>query len=124
MSFPAQYLTTLGNVLYLTPDTDGIGYLIVNSQEGYDAYCDSLKAKFSGAKLRLVMRHCCATTATVEPDKLGRITIPEELCKHAHLEGKVAIIGVSDYAEIWDEEHFTTFDAEGLETINALMAEE
>ncbi|MCQ2433920.1 MAG: hypothetical protein MJ062_01615 [Oscillospiraceae bacterium] len=123
MSFPAQYLAKLGSTLYVTPDTEGLGYLLVNSEEGYDEFCNELKENFRGNKLKQVNRHCLSATETLEPDKLGRISIPEALCKHAGLTGKVAIIGVGDYAEIWDEERFLADDAEKAESTNALMAE-
>lgn len=123
MSFPAQFLAKLGGTLYLTPDTEGLGYLIVNSEDGYDAFLDDLNTKFQGNRLRQILRHCCSATVSLEPDKLGRITIPEDLCKHAKLSGKVAIIGIGDYAEIWDEERFLKDDEEKAESTNELMAE-
>lgn len=123
MSFPAQFLAKLGSSLYLTPDTEGLGYLLVNSEDGYNEFCDDLKEKFQGNRLKQILRHCCSATVCLEPDKLGRITIPEDLCQHAGLSGKVAIIGIGDYAEIWDEERFLADDAEKSESTNALMAE-
>lgn len=124
MSFPAQYLGVLGNCLHITPDTDGLGFLQVNSEEGYQAFLEELKSKYSGSKLRKVLRHVSANTETVEPDKLGRITLPPALCEHAKLNGRVAVIGVGDYAEIWDETRFKEQDAADMDEILKLMAEE
>ena len=124
MSFPAQYLGVLGNCLHITPDTDGLGFLQVNSEEGYTAFLDKIQTKFSGSKLKKVLRHVSSTTVTLEPDKLGRITLTPELCEHAHLNGRVAVIGVGNYAEIWDETRFKEQDAEDLDDILKLMSEE
>ena len=38
----------------------------------------------------------------VELDQQGRIVIPQEMREDADLDGRVALIGLGDYIEIWD----------------------
>jgi len=49
---------------------------------------DFARALFGGAKDQ-------------EPDKQGRIVIPEQLLKYASLEKDVTVVGVADHIEIW-----------------------
>ncbi len=124
MSFPAQYLGVLGNSLCLTPNTDGSSYITVNSEEGFQKTLEEFQEKYTGSKLRMIMRHWCSATVTVEPDKMGRITLPKELCDHAKINGKATVVGVGKYAEIWDEDTFREQEEADMEEINSLMAEE
>jgi MraZ protein len=45
-----------------------------------------------------------AAAVEEEPDKQGRVTVPEHLRRYANLERDVAVIGVGDFAEIWASE--------------------
>lgn len=124
MSFPAVYLATLGDTLYLAPDTKGAGYLTVKSAAGYEEFCLSLKEKYSGNDLREAMRTYCGETISVEPDKLGRITIPEELVAHAALKGKVVVVGMFDEAEIWEEQAYIAYQKEHGAAAKRMLAED
>src|SRR5690606_32127613 len=42
----------------------------------------------------------------VEPDNLGRITVPESLAEFAHLQKDVVVIGSLQYIEIWDRDRY------------------
>jgi DNA-binding transcriptional regulator/RsmH inhibitor MraZ len=42
-------------------------------------------------------------------DALGRMLVPDFLVTRANLKGKVAIIGVQDRAEIWNEEAWNAY---------------
>ena len=50
--------------------------------------------------------------AEVEPDKQGRILLPQHLREYAGLEKDVAFIGTSNRAEIWDAQRWASFNAE------------
>jgi MraZ protein len=45
----------------------------------------------------------------VEVDSIGRILIPVHLCEHANIKSKVAIIGVLNRVEIWDEKIWSSY---------------
>ena len=48
--------------------------------------------------------------AEVEPDKQGRILIPQPLRDYASIEKDVTFIGTGDRAEIWSTECWTQFN--------------
>lgn len=43
---------------------------------------------------------------TVEPDKQGRITIPQRLCDYAGITREVVIFGADTRVELWDRDTF------------------
>ena len=56
-------------------------------------------------------------TAMVSPDKNGRITVPDELIRHAGItSGKAVVIGLVDHAEIWDSEELAAYEKKREET--------
>lgn len=56
-----------------------------------------------------------------EPDKQGRVLIPQKLREHAHIEKNVVLMGVGARIEVWDPD---TFDSDGLgEDINEIAEE-
>ena len=123
ISFPAAFRTAIGETLYLSPDLDRLGCLVVRSEDGFYEEYDELEAeaKKEGAdkkKAHWALRQYTGRTETVTPDKNGRITIPAKLIDYAHLEEdkdsktrKVLVIGVGPYAEIWDEETYRAAEA-------------
>ena len=60
-------------------------------------------------------RYMLANTVTCEPDKQGRISVPQELRDLAHLSGRVMFVGQFDYAELWDLETFQAEEQAGLD---------
>ncbi len=55
-----------------------------------------------------------------ELDQLGRVLIPDYLKQYAGLKQRVAIVGVNDRLEIWDEERWTTYKAEAEKNMDML----
>lgn len=51
---------------------------------------------------RLVQRRLIAPAQEIEPDRLGRIAIPQSLRTYAKLSGECVVLGMSRYIEIWD----------------------
>lgn len=48
----------------------------------------------------------------MEPDKQGRILLPQHLRDYAHLTKDVAFIGASRRAEIWDAANWKAFNSD------------
>ena len=59
-----------------------------------------------------LQRFLSAGAQIMEPDKQGRILLPQHLREYAGLEKDVAFIGTSNRAEIWDAQRWASFNAE------------
>ena len=118
---PAKYRVELGDPFYITPGLDGC--LAVYPEAKWQGIMEKIaQAPRAVAKKA---RYMLANTVTCEPDKQGRILIPQELREQAHLEGRVLFVGQFDYAELWNVETFQAAEAESLtpEELEALYEE-
>ena len=108
MAFPTKLRERLGVSFIVTIGLDGCLY--VYSAEDWDIFTEKLQtltgAKAKAAKM-LIVNAC-----TVEPDKQGRILIPQNLREYAHLDHDITVLGVINRAEIWDSAHFKEFSEE------------
>ena len=104
---PAKFREDLGERFYVTKGLDGC--LFVLSQDGWK----NLQEKIVGmpiSKARQLQRFFFSGAAEVEPDKQGRILIPQPLKDYANIEKDVTFIGTGDRAEIWSTERWTEFN--------------
>ncbi len=100
MNFPTRMREILGENFVITKGPDSC--LFVYSLEGWA----ELEAKLNAQPLskgRNIQRFFFAGAVEVEPDKQGRINIPQHLREYAGLEKDVVVIGASGRAEIWDK---------------------
>jgi len=58
------------------------------------------------ADVRAFARHLSAMAEQAEPDKQGRIIIPQNLREFAGLNGEVVVIGVVNRLEVWNPEKY------------------
>lgn len=103
MNFPSKMREELGERFYITRWLDDC--LVVFSEEEWKITCDKIKT-LPVTKSRDVQRFLFANAVQVEPDKQGRILIPQNLRERSGIVKDVAIIGVMDRAEIWDRERW------------------
>lgn len=115
---PAKYRDELGEQFYITPGLDGC--LSVYPAEKWAG----MMAKIAEAPRSVARkaRYMLANTVTCEPDKQGRIAIPQELRDLANLGSRVMFVGQFDYAEIWnleayEEDEKRNLNAENLEAL-------
>ena len=97
---PAKLRDDLGEQFILTKGLDGC--LFAYSM-GEWAKLDARIRESSMVESRTIARFLFASASPVEPDKQGRILIPQNLREYAHLEKDVTVIGASVRAEIWDK---------------------
>jgi MraZ protein len=71
---------------------------------------DYQRVAFSGARVQ-------------EPDRQGRVSVPEVLREYAHLERDVVVIGVADLIEIWDQETWEAFSVNADENYSSIEEE-
>lgn len=105
---PARFREDLGEHFYITKGLDGC--LFVLSPEEWTRLQDKVKA-MPISKARGLQRFFFSGAAEVEPDKQGRILIPQVLRDHAQLTKDVTFIGTSSRAEIWDSKRWNDFNS-------------
>ncbi len=57
----------------------------------------------------------------VQPDKLGRITIPDHLLRRFRIQREVVVIGVVDHMEIWNKADYDSFFDENIENYSDIV---
>ncbi len=105
---PAKFREDLGEHFYVTKGLDGC--LFVLSAAEWKRLQDKISA-MPISKSRGLQRFFFSGAAEVEPDKQGRILLPQHLREHAGLEKDVTVIGASSRAEIWDSARWNTFNS-------------
>lgn len=105
---PSKFREDLGEHFYVTK---GMGCcLFVLSPKEWDKLQEQIMA-MPMSKARQLQLYFFAGAAEVEPDKQGRILLPQHLRDHAGLTKDIAFVGVSRRAEIWDSESWAAFNA-------------
>lgn len=103
---PARFREDLGERFYLTKGLDGC--LFVLSAGEWDALQQKIAA-MPISKARGLQRFFFAGAAEAEPDKQGRILVPQQLREYAGLEKDVTFLGASSRAEIWSASRWAAF---------------
>lgn len=106
VSMPAKFRKELGKKIIITPGIDNCLFVFKNSdwanvvknltsKEGELSFLESDQRSFN--------RYMFGRAAELELDSIGRILIPEFLKEKLKLKGSVAIVGVEDRLEIWND---------------------
>ena len=95
--------------------------LVLFKQEDFDSMADDLAEKAKrGPAARKAVRAFYHGAARCQPDRQGRIAIPEHLRSFARLGEQVVVGGVGRRIEVWNADEWASQDAEGM----ALLAQE
>lgn len=107
---PAKLREKLGETFLVTK---GIGKcLFVFSQEEWEAFAEKLKiAPLTDVAAQSFVRMLFANACDCEPDKQGRILLPQMLREHIEAKKELVIIGVGRRAEIWTKEGWDEYNA-------------
>ncbi|MEG2597569.1 MAG: division/cell wall cluster transcriptional repressor MraZ [Oscillospiraceae bacterium] len=100
LNFPAKLRDDMGENFILSK---GLGdkCLYAYSMEQWHLKQERIKA-LPISKARQLQRYLFSSACECEPDKQGRIVIPQPLREFAGLTKEVMIIGADDRCEIWD----------------------
>ena len=114
---PAKYREPLGSNFVMCRAPQPLIGLYVFPEETWDELCDELNQKNSLGELtdeqEWERRDLYRYSEDVTMDKQGRVLIPQSLRDYAGIStGEVAIIGVSNRAEIWNVERWEAANAE------------
>lgn len=79
--------------------------LMVFTRPGWRALAEKVieQSLFSGES-RALRRRLFSNAAELVPDRHDRITLPDNLCEFAGLNGDAVLAGMYDYLEIWNGE--------------------
>lgn len=112
VSMPAKFRKELGKKIIIAPGIDNCLFVFkssdwsnvvknLTSKEGELSFLESDKRSFN--------RYMFGRAAEIELDSIGRILIPEFLKEKLKLKGNVAIIGVEDRVEIWNDKEWSSY---------------
>lgn len=98
---PKSFKGELGKKMVVTRGLDNC--LFIYSQEAWKRIASKLQElSFAQADTRGFNRFLLSGAVEVEPDKAGRILIPDYQKQFAGLKKTVVFAGVSDRVEVWD----------------------
>ena len=109
LNFPAKFREDMGDRFILTKGLDNC--IAVYSLEEWGRWEEKFKS-LPDSKSRQLKRFFFASSTDVEPDKQGRILLPQHLREYAGLTKDVAFVGASRRAELWDAARWRAFNAE------------
>lgn len=121
IALPVKFRKEIGNKMVVTHGLDGCLFLYPVSEwkEISKKIADMGMAQ---ADIRGFNRFILSGAVEVEPDSLGRILLPEFLCKFAGLRQKVVFAGVHNRIEVWDERRWKEYK-KGINSKADMMAE-
>jgi len=122
LTLPARFRDGFGEGGIVTRGMDGC--LSVYTRDAWDRF---VSVRLDGLdpftrEARQMTRFLFASAAEAEPDKQGRIMLPQALVEHAKLAREVVVAGVRDHLEIWDRATWRR-ELEDLEGSAELVAE-
>ena len=100
---PSKFREALGDRFVITKSLDPC--LCVYDMPSWERFVQKLSGlPYNTRKQRELVRFFMSSAAEVEPDRQGRILIPQKLRAHANIEKNVVMLGVGARIEIWDPE--------------------
>ena len=110
VSLPKSFAKTLGKKMVLTRGLDSCLFLF--SEAAWKNVARKLQSlSFAQSDTRGFNRFLLSGAVEVEPDRAGRILIPEHQKQFAGLKRAVVFAGVSDRVEIWDSALWKSYKA-------------
>jgi len=107
---PAAFREGLGDAFVITKGLDHC--LFVYAREVWQKKIAELSQLSStSAAARRFSRNFFSGALIAEPDKQGRVVLPESLRGHAKLNREIVTIGVLDRLEIWDKEVWAEYNS-------------
>ena len=116
---PARFRNELGEGLVLTIGLDGC--LTLYTSESWQKIYEQLSnLPTTKAQARAFIRMLTSKANFVEIDSQGRILIPSNLSKLAHIEKECVVIGAGSKVEIWAKDVWEQYNLESQESFEEL----
>ena len=119
LSIPAKFRAELGKKAVLTRGLDNC--LVIYPLKEWQNLSQKLESLPAGqVDARGFIRIMLSGAIDIGLDKLGRVLIPDHLKKYAFLKKNVAIIGLSNKIEIWDEARWQEYKEKREKTVGEM----
>lgn len=105
---PAKFREELSNGLVITRGQEHC-LTLFSTREFEDVHKQMRSAPMTSKDARDYLRVFLSGAAAEQPDKQGRITVPQILRNYASLNRDVAVIGMGNRVEIWDAPTWETY---------------
>lgn len=122
VTIPKNMRGQLGNTAVLTRGLDG-GLFLLPEDYWYQLVNNLTQLPFTKKRARDFWRYLSNDAYEVQPDNLGRITIPTTLTEFAELQKEVVVVGSMQYIEIWDQTRYHRYLDEVVETAEEIAEE-
>src|SRR5437588_3769288 len=102
LAVPARFRSALQDGLVITRGLDRC--LVIWGTDSWRTQADRVQALNPWqSDARRLQRHFFSAAVPAQPDKLGRIVIPQFLREYAQLETDVVVVGLADRIEVWSQ---------------------
>jgi MraZ protein len=100
LAIPARFRTALEEGLVITRGLDRC--LVIYDSESWRQMAERVRTlNHWQSDARRMQRHFFSGAVPAQPDKLGRVVIPQFLRAYAGLEAEVVVVGLADRIEVW-----------------------
>ncbi|HEU0080941.1 MAG TPA: division/cell wall cluster transcriptional repressor MraZ [Candidatus Paceibacterota bacterium] len=121
ISLPVRFREKMGKKVVVTPGLDHC--LFVFSPKEWERISARLaEVSLGQADNRGFSRFMFGQAAEADIDSIGRILVPDGLVEWADLSGKVAVVGIQNRVEIWNEKAWTAYK-NGVDSKAGALAE-
>ena len=119
LAVPARFRAALQDGLVITRGLDRC--LVIWDADSWRAQAERVSAlnQFQSDARRL-QRHFFSGAVNAQPDKLGRVVIPQFLREYAQLDTDVVVVGLADRVEVWARDEWERERTEAERTSSEL----
>lgn len=116
LAIPSKFRKSLGKKAVITQGLDDC--LVIYPIEEWNKKAGKLESLPDGqVNARTFARIILSGASEVDLDNLGRALIPEHLKEYASLKKNVAILGLSNRIELWDQDKWQSYKAKMEKTV-------
>jgi MraZ protein len=121
LAIPARFRAALEDGLVMTRGVERC--LVIYDAESWRGVSDRVRNLNPWQEdARRMQRHFFSGAVPAQPDKLGRVVVPQFLRTYAQLEDDVTVVGVADRIEVWSRAEWQRQRSDG-ERDSAELAE-
>ncbi len=106
---PSKLREGLGEQFIMTKGLDSCLYIYPNNE--WQIFEQKLKSlPLTDKNVRSFVRFFFSGANEMEPDKMGRVLIPQSLLSYAGIDGEVVSVGMMDRVEVWSKEKWEAYN--------------